>query len=292
MEAPMKQNADTGLVIQLDTGAPTDLKSKIEDVLAKAADPSVSHADYRTWSVMLLRFHNSATGQLNPSMFEIAKACARHPRRTLESLQGFRNQGYLDFDSGNGGRNKRNTYKLRLKKPCRHGMVSGVNPAVSDVETLPPRHTQRTLESNTVIRGTFGASSRSKKRGQAGKTPRAILESVLDADHAAAVLEHRQRLRAPLTSRAATLLANQFGACPDPNAAADTMVARGWRGFEAGWLSRGEVEKNGGGCTIRKGSEEFEAWMRHANKSNDYGLQGRLRYAGDEVEVPSRWPGR
>lgn len=69
-------------------------------------------------------------------------------------------------------------------------------------------------------------------------TPRAALEAVLDETRAAAVLEHRQRLRKPLTAHAAKLLAGKFAACPDPNAAADKMVGNGWQGFEPEWMTR------------------------------------------------------
>jgi hypothetical protein len=67
-------------------------------------------------------------------------------------------------------------------------------------------------------------------------TPRAALEAVLDADRAEAVVQHRQRLRKPLTGHAAKLLAGKFAQCPDPNAAADTMIGNGWQGFEPDWL--------------------------------------------------------
>lgn len=77
------------------------------------------------------------------------------------------------------------------------------------------------------------SSLRSERR-----TPRGELGTVLDADRANAVLEHRQRIRKPLTVHAAKLLAGKFARCPDPNAAADAMIANGWQGFEPEWLER------------------------------------------------------
>lgn len=71
-------------------------------------------------------------------------------------------------------------------------------------------------------------------------TPRAALEAVLDPSRSAAVLEHRQRLRKPLTAHAAKLLAGKFAQCPDPNAAADKMIGNGWQGFEPEWMSKPE----------------------------------------------------
>jgi len=67
-------------------------------------------------------------------------------------------------------------------------------------------------------------------------TPRIELETVLDIEHAEAVIDHRRQLRPPLSVRAAKLLAGKFARCADPNAAADAMIANGWRGFEPEWL--------------------------------------------------------
>jgi uncharacterized protein YdaU (DUF1376 family) len=69
-------------------------------------------------------------------------------------------------------------------------------------------------------------------------TPRQELEAVLDAAHAQAVIDHRQRIRRPLTAHAAHLLAGKFGQTADPNGSADVMIANGWQGFDAKWLSR------------------------------------------------------
>lgn len=67
-------------------------------------------------------------------------------------------------------------------------------------------------------------------------TPRQALETVIDADHADAVLDHRKAKRSPLTLRAAQLLAKEFAKCPSPNDAADEMLIRGWQGFKAEWV--------------------------------------------------------
>lgn len=68
------------------------------------------------------------------------------------------------------------------------------------------------------------------------ETPRNELLRVLDDERAAAVIDHRQRIRKPLTARAAKLLAGKFAKCRDPNDAADAMIANGWQGFELEWL--------------------------------------------------------
>lgn len=62
------------------------------------------------------------------------------------------------------------------------------------------------------------------------------LLTVLDEDHAHAVVEHRRAMRRPLTVHAASLLAKQFARCADPNEGADEMILRGWQGFKPEWI--------------------------------------------------------
>lgn len=66
----------------------------------------------------------------------------------------------------------------------------------------------------------------------------AELIAVLDDAHASAVIEHRRKIKKPLTSHAAKLLAGKFAKTRDPNAAADAMIAGGWQGFEPEWMDR------------------------------------------------------
>ncbi|MBW8282505.1 MAG: YdaU family protein [Rhizobium sp.] len=84
---------------------------------------------------------------------------------------------------------------------------------------------------------TISSSLRSEDaRAPVAPTPRSELLACLDADHAQAVIDHRRRIGKSLTAHAAKLLAGKFGRCPDPNSAADAMVANGWQGFEPEWL--------------------------------------------------------
>jgi uncharacterized protein YdaU (DUF1376 family) len=68
-------------------------------------------------------------------------------------------------------------------------------------------------------------------------TPRSELSLVLDDAHVSAVIDHRQRIRKPLTAFAAKLLAEKFAASPDANQAADMMVMNGWQGFDPSWAA-------------------------------------------------------
>lgn len=65
-----------------------------------------------------------------------------------------------------------------------------------------------------------------------------VLLASLDEEHALGIIEHRRVKKVPLTVLAAKILAKQFALCPDPNAAAEEMINRGWTGFKADWLRR------------------------------------------------------
>lgn len=80
------------------------------------------------------------------------------------------------------------------------------------------------------------SSLRSDDRAPAEPTPRQHLEAVVDTDRAKALVEHRKRIGKSMTPRAAELMAAKLARCPDPNAAADAIVANGWQGFEPEWL--------------------------------------------------------
>lgn len=84
-----------------------------------------------------------------------------------------------------------------------------------------------------------------KIRAPASPSPRQRLEAVLDAERADAIIEHRKRIKAPLTSHAAKLLAKELAKCPDPNAAADMILLKGWRGFDASWLGHDTRQRAG-----------------------------------------------
>lgn len=64
------------------------------------------------------------------------------------------------------------------------------------------------------------------------------LTAVLGEEYAIAVMDHRRAKKCPLTPLSAKILAKQFGLCPDPKAAVEEMLNRGWTGFKAEWMAR------------------------------------------------------
>ena len=65
----------------------------------------------------------------------------------------------------------------------------------------------------------------------------ANLMSVLDEEHARAVIEYRRAtVKKPLTAFAAKLLAKRFAEWGNPNEAAEIMIEKCWQGFQASWV--------------------------------------------------------
>lgn len=69
-------------------------------------------------------------------------------------------------------------------------------------------------------------------------TAEANLATVLDKQRVKAVIDHRRKMRKPLTPYAAKMLARRFDAYGNAAEAADAMIANGWQGFEPDWMER------------------------------------------------------
>lgn len=112
--------------------------------------------------------------------------------------------------------------------PCRSvGTPAGTS--------APPADLDRHLINGTYINDTTPHSVRSGMQPARGSAL-AELMTVLDREHAQAVIDHRTAMRRRLTPHAAKLLARRFALMPNPNAAADAMIGNGWQGFEPEWL--------------------------------------------------------
>jgi len=86
-------------------------------------------------------------------------------------------------------------------------------------------------------------------KGSQKGTPVEELSAVLDETRARGVVEHRQRIGKALTPYAASLLAKKLAEWPDPNEAADAMIANGWQGFKPEWMEN----RNGRGPPKQRG---------------------------------------
>jgi uncharacterized protein YdaU (DUF1376 family) len=68
-------------------------------------------------------------------------------------------------------------------------------------------------------------------------TPLAILSECLSEQSSRDLIEHRKKLRKPLTARAAKLLVKDFIAYGNPEEAVEMMIKNGWQGFHPTWIT-------------------------------------------------------
>lgn len=73
----------------------------------------------------------------------------------------------------------------------------------------------------------------------------AILDALMtavDEETAVEIVEYRKRMgkRFALTLRSARMLAKNLAQCPDPVAAADEMMLRGWTAVKADWIAKSQ----------------------------------------------------
>jgi len=78
-------------------------------------------------------------------------------------------------------------------------------------------------------------------------SPASILSPLLGEKLAGEVVEHRQRIRAPMTAKAAQLMLKEFEQCSDPPSGAEMMIVRGWRGFKNDWFENETAKAKGNG---------------------------------------------
>jgi hypothetical protein len=89
------------------------------------------------------------------------------------------------------------------------------------------------------------------------------LETVVSAETADAILRHRQAKRAPLTVRAAELLAGKLAACPDPTAAAELMIERGWQSVNVDWVRNASATGPPGMSRRVQAEQPASDWTRY-----------------------------
>lgn len=194
--------------------------------MAWAVKQKVGNATGKAILLMLANYADE-NGRCFPSQETLAAECECSKRSILDWLQKFEDMGILSRERrhGEGGYRRADILTLSLGAAFSPENNSRENPSKPKCSTFTAEPITEPINNNIT-------------QAQAKRTPRSELLAVLDAERAEAVIAHRQRIRKPLTDRAAKLLADKFARCPDPNVAADAMIANGWQGFEPEWLQR------------------------------------------------------
>lgn len=246
-------------------------------------DPKVQRLPdrlFKTWVNLLCAA--SRNDGIVPCVADLAFLLRRDETKLAGDLDALMAVGLLDEIEGAvtphnwNGRQFQSDKSTERVKRYRNGQRN-VTPTVSETASETPPDTETDTEPET--------ETESKREAREARViPKTVLLAVLDEERATAVVEHRQRIRAPLTGHAAKLLAGKFAQTDDPNAAADAMVANGWRGFDPSWLqpnSRAPPRVNGG----RPNNLEI---MRDILKEADEKRDGQQRLTGKPGEGDGR----
>jgi DNA-binding MarR family transcriptional regulator len=89
------------------------LAEKVALITALAEDSRFTDGQFRVAAVLILRFHNTATGDCFPSVSQLAKAAGVSETTVRRATGGLREIGLIHFEESNGGRSRRNTYTLK-----------------------------------------------------------------------------------------------------------------------------------------------------------------------------------
>lgn len=165
-------------------------------------------------------------GQLCASVRFLAEIWGWSKSKTSRYILRLKNRDMIDTESGTG---------ILVITICNYDEYQGQPNESGTRAGQQPGHERDsggTVAGQYRIRGKEGGKKENIK-----PTPKTELSSVLSEETAAAVIEHRQRIKSPLTAHAAKLLAGEFSKCADPELAASEMMRNGWRGFKAGWVS-------------------------------------------------------
>lgn len=212
--------------------------------MAWAVRQKVGNATGKAILLMLANYADDA-GACFPGQGKLATECECSERTVREWLSKFEEMGLVRRDERRRSDGYRTsdgiTLSIAANRPTQPtDPAAEISPAGFSPENNSPENNADLTGSNCRAIHSQGNHQKSNSPASAKKpdpTPLSELSRVLSRPQAQAVIDHRQRIRRPMTAHAAHLLARQFEACPDPNAAADTMIENGWQGFKPAWIA-------------------------------------------------------
>ena len=169
--------------------------------------------------LLSLADHADDHGTCYPSMGRLAKRTGMTVRGVQKLIRSLTEDGYLSVRIG-AGINGVNVYRVN-PSPEPRSPLNAVPPEQND--TTPPNMVRNTPE------------PRSPKPSLTIKEPssniRAILCEVVSGEVADAFIEYRKAIKAKLTPRAATIIANKLRGNPNADAVVDMAIEKAWRGI-------------------------------------------------------------
>ena len=199
-------------------------------------------------------------------------------RRALQSLI---DEGKINFDGGDLSNERakrevieRESYSVRQsgratsgweKRKQKQSQINAVampGQCLGNAGTMPETcHTTTTTTYTPEIVDQRIDSRTAPPSAQPKPSPKQILSEVVSEQTAADVVEHRKKLRKPLTDRSAREIAKALAATGNPEDAAATMLRNGWQGFNPDWYAKAREgpAKTSGGFERRPTLEEWQS---------------------------------
>lgn len=193
-------------------------------------------------AIILSRYVNRETGDAWPSVTRLARELRVAENSIRSALKAMSAAGHLAIKFG-GGAKIPNHYHPILK-PCTQLkgfqdetlQSADPNPSIFGAKTLQPAEGEPLYENpNKNPVKDNNTTSAKKPKAASGKILE-ILGAALSRETCDDLIEHRKKLRKPMTVGAAKGLVREFTAYGDAEAAAREMMVRGWRGFRAEWM--------------------------------------------------------
>lgn len=187
--------------------------------------------------LLILANYADKDGYCMPGQKTLADECECSERTVREWLAKFEQIGLLKRDARRREDGYRTSDAIVLQ--------IGTSPEAPAAETSPAAFSpeNNSPENGADLTGSkFRAINRTsqvnRKSVGSERAPTQFdeLSKVLDAVRAQAVIDHRKHFKGKFSPYAAKLLASKFAQTPDPNAAADEMIANGWQGFKPEWI--------------------------------------------------------
>lgn len=169
-------------------------------------------------------------------------------------------------------RNENNVSNVTCVTP----VTEPANAPVSAHAELEPKNLEPSYPKTPLKGGKKGEVSVIAKPSSERSRIIECLSTVVTPERAEAIIDHRAKLRKPITLYAAQQLAKSLSAAPDPNAAADTMIERGWQAWRPDW-GQGSRGPPGGAAKTNSGLDGVHELRRMLNDAPPQ--QPRLRLA-------------
>ena len=197
-------------------------------------DPDLKPRDLQV--LCLFGRHGNDDGWCSRSQVKMARElnCARSTVQA--AINRLVDQGYLDLRVQKtphipGERDCPHEYRVKLDTETT-STPADISAPPADPEPAPPADS-RSAPKNDYLRTTdiFTGARETKK-----ETVRGNLETILSAEMAEEVIQHRRRIGKAMTPFAAKRLAAKFAQTVNPDESAAAMIEHGWQGFEPAWL--------------------------------------------------------